>query len=122
MAPLELLLLLTSISTSVAGQFLLKSGALKLGRINATNIVGQVFGIATTPELILGLACYGLGALAYIMLLTRVKLSVAAPAVALVYVFTVLMGYFLFREPIPMTRVVGMGFIVCGVLLVLWQK
>lgn len=122
MAPLELLLLLTSISTSVAGQFLLKSGALKLGRINATNIVGQVFGIATTPELILGLACYGLGAVAYIMLLTRVKLSVAAPAVAMVYVFTVLMGYFLFREPIPMTRVVGMGFIVCGVLLVLWQK
>ena len=33
----------------------------------------------TTPELLIGLVCYGLGAVAYIMLLTRVKLSVAGP-------------------------------------------
>lgn len=107
---------------SVAGQFLLKSGALKLGKVNAENAVNHVLGILTVPELLAGLMCYGLGAIAYILLLTRVNLSIAGPSIALVYVFAVLVGHFIFRETIPMERVIGLGFIVCGVMLVVWQK
>jgi len=118
----EFTLLLMSILTSVAGQFLLKAGALKLGKVNPENAASHVLRIATTPELLLGLACYGLGAIAYILLLTRVKLSVAGPAIALVYVFSVLIGCLIFREPIPLHRLVGLAFIVSGVLLVVWQK
>ena len=115
-------LLIVSILASIAGQFFLKSGALKLGKVDSSNFLSHIFGIITIPELLMGLTCYGLGALAYILLLTRVKLSVAGPSVALVYVFSVLMGYFLFQETIPTTRVFGLGFIVTGVVLVLWQK
>jgi drug/metabolite transporter (DMT)-like permease len=118
----EFLLLLMSILTSVAGQFLLKAGALKLGRVSATNAVNHILNIATTPELLAGLAFYGLGAIAYILLLTRVNLSVAGPAVALVYVFSVLVGYFIFKEPIPISRLAGLALIISGVLLVVWQK
>ncbi len=110
-----------SILASVAGQWLLKTGALKLGKVNAGNLVNHVLGIVTTPELLAGLACYGVGAIAYILLLTRVKLSVAAPAVALSYVVSVLLGYFVFRESIPISRVIGLGLIVCGVVLVVWK-
>lgn len=122
MTPQEFGLLLVSIITSVAGQFFLKLGALKLGRVSASNVVSHVLSIASTPELLMGLACYGLGALTYILLLTRVNLSIAAPAISLVYVLSVLIGYIVFREPIPLVRVVGLGFIVCGVVLVAWQK
>jgi drug/metabolite transporter (DMT)-like permease len=115
-------LLLISILASVAGQFLLKSGALKLGKVSAENAISHILGILTVPELIGGLMCYGLGAIAYILLLTRVNLSIAGPAIALSYVFSVLLGYFMFREIIPLERVIGLGFIVCGVLLVVWQK
>lgn len=115
-------LLIVSILASIAGQFFLKSGALKLGKVDSSNFLSHIFAIITIPELLIGLACYGMGALAYILLLTRVKLSVAGPSVALVYVFSVLMGYFLFHETIPATRVFGLGFIVTGVVLVLWQK
>ncbi|WP_211176137.1 EamA-like transporter family protein [Brasilonema sp. UFV-L1] len=118
----EFFLLLMSVIASVAGQFFLKLGALKLGSLNPGNTVSQILSIATTPELLAGLSCYGLGALAYILLLTRVNLSIAGPSVSLVYVFSVLMGYFIFREPIPMTRLVGLSFIVSGVILVIWQK
>jgi drug/metabolite transporter (DMT)-like permease len=119
--PPEFGLFLISILTSVAGQWLVKAGALKLGRVNAGNVVSHVLGIVTTPELLAGLACYGLGACAYILLLTRVKLSMAAPAVALSYVFSVLLGYFVFRESVPLSRVIGLGLIVCGVILVIWK-
>lgn len=117
----ELGLFFISILTSVAGQFLLKAGALKLGKVNTSNLSSHVLGILITPELVAGLACYGLGAIAYIMLLTRVKLSIAGPAVALVYVFSVLLGYFMFQEPIPLSRVVGLGLITGGVMLVIWK-
>jgi drug/metabolite transporter (DMT)-like permease len=118
----EFSLLLMSILASVAGQFFLKAGALKLGKVNAGNLLGHVLGILLTPELIAGLACYAFGAIAYILLLTRVKLSIAAPSVALSYVFAVILGYFLFHETIPVSRVVGLGLIVGGVILVACQK
>ncbi|MEH2001632.1 MAG: EamA family transporter [Nostoc sp.] len=122
MTPQELILLLMSVLASVGGQFFLKAGALKLGRVHIGNAVSHILSIITIPELVLGLACYGLGALAYIMLLTRVSLSIAGPSISLVYVFSVLLGYFIFREAIPVTRLIGLSFIVCGVILVIWQK
>jgi drug/metabolite transporter (DMT)-like permease len=120
--PQEFGLLLVSMIASVLGQFFLKAGALKLGKVNSANLVSHVLSIIITPELLAGLVCYGLGAIAYILLLTRVKLSVAGPSVALIYIFTVLLGYFAFHEPIPGTRLFGLAFIVCGVVLVLWQR
>jgi hypothetical protein len=87
--PQEFSLLVLSIIASVSGQFFLKAGALKLGKVNSGNLVRHVLSIVITPELLTGLLCYGLGAITFILLLTRVKLSVAGPAVALTYVFSV---------------------------------
>jgi drug/metabolite transporter (DMT)-like permease len=120
--PQEVGLLLLSILASVSGQFFLKAGALKLGKVNSSNLVSHVMSILITPELLGGLLCYGLGAITFILLLTRVKLSVASPAAALTYVFSVLLGYFVFHEQISGIRVVGLAFIVCGVVLVGWQR
>ncbi|MBE9166027.1 EamA family transporter [Pleurocapsales cyanobacterium LEGE 06147] len=118
----EFALLLMSVLASVAGQFFLKAGALKLGKVNIGNTISHILSIITIRELLIGLTCYALGAVAYILLLTRVNLSIAGPSVSLVYVFSVLLGYFLFRETIPLTRLVGLSFIVGGVILVVWQK
>ncbi len=117
----EAFLLLASILASVGGQFFLKAGALKLGKVTTSNVIGHLIGILATPELLAGLTCYALGAVTYILLLTRVKLSVAAPSAALSYVFAVLIGYFLFREPIPISRAIGLGLIMSGVVLVTWK-
>jgi drug/metabolite transporter (DMT)-like permease len=115
----EFLLLLVSIGAGLSGQFFLKAGALKLGKLTAHNFFSHVLGIATTPDLLIGLACYGAGAILYILLLTRVKLSVLAPAVALQYVFSLMIGYFAFRESIPVIRWIGVALIMAGVTLLL---
>jgi drug/metabolite transporter (DMT)-like permease len=120
-SPQEFLLLLISVSISAAGQFFLKLGALKLGKVTGENMVKHILSIITIPELLMGLVCYGLGAIAYILLLTRVKLSVVGPSASLIYVFSVLLGYFVFKESIPPQRIFGLGFIACGVVLVVWQ-
>lgn len=117
----EFCLLLVSVLTSALGQLFLKLGATKLGKVTAGNAVSHILNIILTPELLIGLGCYGLGAIAYILLLTRVNLSVAGPSASVIYVFSVLMGYFIFKETIPFYRAFGLGFIVCGVLLVVWK-
>jgi drug/metabolite transporter (DMT)-like permease len=122
MTPKEFILLLMSVLASVGGQVFLKLGATKLGRVNITNAFTHMLSILTTPELIIGLSCYGVGAVLYILLLTRVNLSVAGPSASLVYIFSVLLGHFLFRESIPIVRLLGLGFIIAGVVLVVWQK
>jgi drug/metabolite transporter (DMT)-like permease len=115
-------LLVISIIASGVGQLFLKMGALKLGRVTAGNSVNHVFSILTTPELLAGLSFYGVGAISYILLLTRVKLSVAAPSASLIYVFSVLAGYFVFKESIPIYRLFGLSLIILGVILVVGKQ
>ncbi|MCA2734303.1 MAG: EamA family transporter [Pseudanabaena sp. M135S2SP2A07QC] len=122
MTPQEFSLLLMSVLASVGGQFFLKLGAIKLGKVSASNALGHILSIITIPELIGGLAFYGIGALTYILLLTRVNLSIAAPSGSLIYVFSVMLGYFFFKEAIPPSRLFGLSFIMLGVILVVWKK
>jgi len=118
----EFFLLLVSVLTSVGGQFCLKAGAMKLGRASVENTVSHIISIITIPELLAGLTLYGLGALSYILLLTRVSLSIAAPAISLVYVFSALIGSFLFKEPLPISRLIGLALIMLGIILVVGRK
>lgn len=122
MTPQEFCLLLVSVLASVSGQFFLKAGASKLGKVSIDNAVSHILRIITIPELLAGLAFYGLGAFAYILLLTRVNLSIASPSISLVYVFSVFLGYFLFKEAISITTIVGLSLIMSGVILVVWKK
>jgi drug/metabolite transporter (DMT)-like permease len=64
---------------------------------------------------------YGAGAITYILLLTRVKLSIAGPSAALIYICTVLIGCWVFQESLPIGRAIGLSFITLGVVLVLWK-
>jgi multidrug transporter EmrE-like cation transporter len=118
----ELSLLLISILAGVFGQFFLKLGASKLGKVGLDNAVNHILSIITTPELLIGLTCYAMGAIVYILLLTRVNLSVAAPAISLSYIFSVLLGHFWFRESITFPQIVGLAAISLGVILVVSQK
>lgn len=118
----ESLLLLVAVLASSLGQLFLKLGAARLGAVTGANAIAKILGILSIPELLLGLACYGCGAIGYILVLTRVNLSVAGPASSLVYVFSVLLGLLVFKETLPLTRTLGLGLIVAGVLLVVAQK
>ncbi|MBE9138567.1 EamA-like transporter family protein [Nodosilinea sp. LEGE 07088] len=118
MTLLEFGLLLISVLASSLGQFFLKLGALQLGKVTGANAIDHVLSIVTTPALLAGLAAYGLGAVSYILLLTRVKLSIAAPSAALIYVASVLIGVIVFKENLSLGRLVGLGLIMGGVVLI----
>lgn len=118
----NIILLVLSVLSSVCGQLFLKLGANKLAPLLQEISLGTALQAIQIPELILGLGCYGLGTIVYILLLSRVPLSVAGPSLSLVYVFSVLLGYFVFKEAIPTGRMIGLGLIITGVILVMSQK
>ncbi|NMF83156.1 EamA family transporter [Nodosilinea sp. P-1105] len=111
-------LLLMSIMASTFGQLFLKLGALQLGKVTSANVLTHILSIATTPALLIGLMAYGVGAIGYILLLTRVNLSIAAPSASLMYLTSVLIGAFVFNEDVTSIRLVGLGLIMGGVVLV----
>jgi len=114
-----LLLILLSTIFGVAGQTALKMGVDKPGMAeSATGILSVISLIFKSPLVLLGLAFYALGALAWIAVLSRLDLSVAYPFLALNFVLVTLSGRFLLGETVPPLRWLGILVIIAGILLV----
>ncbi|MBQ3059253.1 MAG: EamA family transporter [Desulfovibrio sp.] len=69
----------------------------------------------------LGLACFGLGGLAYAIVLRYVALSVAQALLTSQYAFTVLGAWLLLHEHIDAVQWVGFVLIGLGIGLVVWR-
>ena len=112
--------ILLSVTSGVVGQLALKAGVTRAGA-TAADAVGPVSTLLTvfrSPLVWLGLALYGLGALAWILVLTRLDLSLAYPFLALNFVLIALASRLVLGEEIPMLRWGGIGVICLGILLI----
>jgi uncharacterized membrane protein len=115
------LLILASLTFAAVGQFFLKTGANQLGTIGA-EAAGRALQVAisaaTNLNLIIGLGFYGLGAVTWIIVLTRAQLSWAYPMLALNQVLVLLVGALFLHEHVSMLRWSGVLLIIFGVVLV----
>lgn len=104
--------LASSIGFGVAGQLLMKSAALS----SAQSLQGLV-----SLSTLFALGVYGLGVINWIMALRSVNLGVAYSVSSLNYVGIFLGSYFLFDEAISAQRLIGVGLIFFGVLLIVFR-
>jgi multidrug transporter EmrE-like cation transporter len=115
------LLILASIIASVAGQYVLKTGAGQLGTLGveqAGNGLAIAFRAATNPWILGGLACYAMGAVSWIVVLTRVPLSWAYPILALNQILILLVAWLFLGETVNAMRWCGALLVVAGVIMV----
>jgi multidrug transporter EmrE-like cation transporter len=111
-------LALLSVLLSALSQIALKAGmtSAEVQAAIATSSPMQVIVAVSQSWLILaGLLSFGLSALVWLAVLSRVPLSTAYPIVALGIVITTAAGFLLFNEPFPLMKGVGVFLIVCGV-------
>ena len=101
------IVLAAAITTSMAGQTLLKAGA------GAPDFVAQLLDLRT----LFGLALYGGAALLYIIALRRIPMSVALPCTAVSYVAAALIGHYGFAEPMGPMQVGAIAMICAGVVV-----
>ena len=117
----SLLLVLGAVGTATLGQLLLKSGMTAVGRLGAGVLqqpLQTLLAVASVPTIWLGLACYGLGAVLWLVVLSRLDLSFAYPLLALSYILIPLLSYLVLGENVPALRWGGIAVIFIGVVIV----
>lgn len=73
--------------------------------------------VCTNAAVLLGLLVYFGSALVWLIVLSKVEVSVAYPFVALGFLLTALMGHFLFGEELTSSRIVGIILVCTGVAI-----
>lgn len=112
----SLALLLTSVVFAVVGQLTLKSAMDNIGRIDRNSAFGETLGrAAREPRLWIGLAIFGISALFWLVVLSRVRLSVAYPVVGISYILIVVLARFGLNEQVPVLRWIGVTVIALGI-------
>ncbi len=117
----SLAMILFSIILVVGGQFCLKLGMNEVGKFTSmsTSSVGRfAVGVVSNPMVILGLFLYGLSALVWLVVLSRVELSFAYPMLGLSYVLVLIISAIVLREDVNLIRWLGAATIVIGVVMI----
>jgi multidrug transporter EmrE-like cation transporter len=112
--------LMTGVVLNAGAQLLLKAGTNVLGVITLTreNWWDTLWRMGTQGYFVVGVACYMVSLVVWIMGLSRVPVSVAYPMLSLGYVINAVAAHYVFGEAVTATRWLGIGFIVLGVWLV----
>ena len=98
-----------------AGQTSIKFGLNNIGGVALSEGIGSFLKLLQTPWVIVGFFCYGLSAVLWLDVLSKLDFSLAFPLVGLTYVFTLLIGRFFFGEVVGWERVLGVALILAGV-------
>jgi drug/metabolite transporter (DMT)-like permease len=117
----SLILIMVSVVFAVSGQFTLKSAMDKIPPIGARQVktpVSTVSRVARQPRLWVGLILFGVSAIFWLVVLTRLPLSVAYPFVGLTYIIVVFWSRYVLGETVPPVRWLGVGLIAVGIAVV----
>jgi drug/metabolite transporter (DMT)-like permease len=117
---LVLSLILVDVVLNVTGQLSLKYGMSKLGNFSLSlSTLPPVFlKAATNAHVLLGLFCYGLGFMVWLIVLSKAEVSYAYPMISLGYVFTAILARMLLGEAVTVTRMAGILVTCVGVFLI----
>jgi len=110
------ILALISIMLLSGGQTAIKYGLNDIGGVDLSEGMMGLFKLLQTPWVIIGFVLYGVSAIIWLDVLSKLDFSLAFPLVALTYVFTLLIGRFFFGETVGWERILGVVFIIIGVI------
>jgi len=113
--PKDLALLAVNILLNVVGQLAMKKGMTAVGAVTfQLDRFASTMGQALSNGFVLaGIAAYGVSAILWLVLLSRLALSYVYPAISLGYVVVVLISWAALKEDIPSLRWLG-GLVICG--------
>lgn len=112
------LLLFISISLAVTGQLLMKKGMMMFGAFPASQFLSKIIPMFLNPYVFFGFASFGLSSLFWLVVLSRMPLSLVYPMVSLAYVIVAFASIVFFKEHVSLIRWMGIVVIVLGVFLV----
>jgi multidrug transporter EmrE-like cation transporter len=118
---LALFSILAAVVYGVGGQMTLKIGMTRVGTIGAEAMAAPIelaLRVFLTPLVILGLSCYALGAVVWLVVLSRLPLSLAYPSRAISYVVAALLATTLVDDHVSAPRWLGIATTRAGIVLI----
>ncbi len=106
---------LVTIVMQVASQLLLRSQVVGMQNLPFSEVVMKSL---VNPMVWLALSTLVVGVAAWLFTLSRLDLNQAYPLVALTIPLTAVLSTWIFSEPLPLVRSLGIGLIIVGVLIV----
>lgn len=102
---------------SVLGQLILKHAMVHIARTPNPNR-SLLLNIMLSPRVIGGMIVYGFGVIFWLMAMSYLEVTVVYPFASMSYIGVILGSAFLFKETITTTRLLGIGIIITGVMII----
>ena len=107
-----------SILLAVAGQLLMKRGMMLFGAFPVSQLLYKLVPMLLNPFVFFGLACFGASAVFWLVVLSRLELSLVYPMVSVAYILVALASMIFFKENVTLMRWLGILVIMMGVFLI----
>lgn len=107
-----------SISLAIVGQLMMKHGMMMFGQFPVTHLLSNLLPMVFQPYVFIGIMCFGISSIFWLVVLSRIDLSMAYPLVSIAYIVTAIFSYYVFKENISIIRWIGIITICLGVFLV----
>lgn len=113
-------LLFIGIILNALASLFIKAGMNKIGEFSFSlgSLSHIAFKVAISPFFLLGLACYVVSLLIWVLVLSRLEVSMAYPMVSIGYVINAVLAYVWLGEDLSLVRVLGIVVICFGVVLI----
>ncbi len=110
-------LVMTGVLLNAIAQLALKASVSDTGIISLDmqSLMSSAGSLVTNLWLWVGLICYGISVVVWILALSRVDVSIAYPMLSIGYIVNAIAASHLFNEPLGIGKVVGIGIIIVGV-------
>jgi multidrug transporter EmrE-like cation transporter len=112
-------LVMTGVLLNAIAQLALKASVSDTGIINLDlqSLLTSAGSLVANIWLWLGLICYAVSVVVWILALSRVDVSIAYPMLSVGYILNAVAASYLFDEPLGIGKVVGIGVIILGVYI-----
>lgn len=112
-------LIITGVLLNAVAQLALKASVSDIGAIELSlnSALPTTARLMSEPWLWVGLICYGVSVVVWILALSRVDVSIAYPMLSIGYVVNALAAWQLFGEALGPGRLFGIGIIILGVFV-----
>lgn len=120
MSLVSFILIFVGVMLNAAAQILMKAGTNAVGHFefSMANILPIGLKLATEWHIVAALFCYAFSVVVWILALSRVPVSIAFPMLSMAYVVNAIAAWYLLGEAFNPTKLVGMGVIILGVIII----
>ncbi len=105
---------------NATAQLVLKKGMMSLGELSFS--FEFIYKALFNPYILGGLGIYAISIVSWLIVLAKVNVSIAYPFLSLGFIFSAIVAYFAFGEPLGVFKLIGIALICVGLLFLTLAK